>query len=573
MAPSLDTLPVDLFREIISLLSPPAQASLSRTCTAYNRCLLPFLWSEIECHHLGTHEGIDVESEVSEYKYTGKLKSHKSRFNPRVHRREDVVYPYEELMYEPSRRRYCQEKFDPVTWSKEKRFDQWNNSEVVSPPTRLSENCNRRNFQFGREEQFISVRKISSPDRWVELARHVRSLCMSIGVDDEVIRVIGSLPNLTSLELVGLPLNNGHPALAPSIDLPVLKNLKLRGYLPSAFVRNVCSNAQNIKYLNIGVLATPKDDEAYRRTLLLDDGNSEIITEEEAASFQRKGIEAIELVAGDGSIAENGDGDADAKEEEGDEDADDSDDDQEEDDDEPFALHGAIWLPKALPSQFATVTHLHLVKPYTGETSLGDLGNDAFTDIPHRYEQVLCHEWVFLLRGVAPTLKELVLEHRVPQHWGDTVGDGDPHPRTKGSNRGGPHNPFIGTDPDRGDVLFCRSVLRLLLEQSSRFENLRRLALRGIQINGIPTQRNSTAVPGIDGAPNNDKLLEKAFPACDLELFHRVFPLLVYDGSTFEGWEENRHEAMQDEGDGLMYNLQYFNDYKKRFGPQWRKMD
>ncbi|KAK6224107.1 hypothetical protein LQW54_000254 [Pestalotiopsis sp. IQ-011] len=574
MAPSLDTIPPELFREIILLLPPPAQASLSRTCKAHNRRLLPFLWSEIECHHLGTHEGIDVESEVNEYEYTGKFIRDRKRFNPRVHRAEDVEYPYADLVYEPSRRKYCQEKFDPVKWSKEQRFERWHNRKVPSPATRLSENGNRRNFQYGREEQFVSVRRISSPARWAELARHVRSLCMSIGVDDEVMEVIGSLPNLTSLELIGLPLNNGHSALAPSINLPMLKNLRLRGYLSGAFVRNVCSNAKHIKYMDIGILATPRDDEAYSRTLLVDDGNSATITEEQAAGFQSKGIKATELAARDGNTEENGDDGSNGSEDEGDEDEeDDSDDDDDDEDSEPFALHGAIWLPKALPSHFTSITHLHLVKPYTGETSMGSMGTDAFIDIPHRYEQVLCHEWVFLLRGVAPTLKELVLEHRIPQHWGDTVGDGDPHPERKGSNRGGPNNPFMGTDPDRGDVLFCQSVLRLLLEQSGRFENLRRLALRGIQIKGIPTQKESVAVPGIDGVPNNDKLLQQAYPSCDIELFDRAFPLFVYDGSTYQGWEDNRHEAMQDEGDGLLYDLSYFNEYKKRFGPQWRIVD
>ena len=233
----------------------------------------------------------------------------------------------------------------------------------------------------------------------------------------------------------------------------------------------------------------------------------------------------------------------------------------------PWALHAPIWLPRSLPARFIGLTHLHLVKPYTGETS-SYLSHQSFEHIPHRYEQDICLEWVAFLQGAGGTLQELILEHRVPVEEGDTVGDGDLLPLVKGGNRRW-GIPFTSTDPDRGDELFCRSVLRLVLEQSSRFPKLKRLAFRGIQIKGLHPQRGVVEVPGKNGVPDNDERLHELYPDCKVELFEDSYPIHVYAGYIYQHWPENRQEAMQDEGDGLMWNLNYYSDYKRRFGPQW----
>jgi hypothetical protein len=153
---------------------------------------------------------------------------------------------------------------------------------------------------------------------------------------------------------------------------------------------------------------------------------------------------------------------------------------------------------------------------------------------------------------------------------GDTVGDGDPLPVFRGSQSlsGG-----RSADADRGDELFCRSVLRFMLEHSGQFSNLRHLALRGIQMSGLKTDTDSDQVPGDNGVPDNDEALRCAFPHCEIDIFEATYPIHVYVGYNFQMWPENRHEAMQDEGDGLLWDLSYYNDYKKRFGPQWRITD
>lgn len=147
----------------------------------------------------------------------------------------------------------------------------------------------RRNFQYGREEKFVGAMGITSKERWAELAQHVHSLCMSIGVDDEVVEVIASLRNLRSLELVGLPLEKSHPATAREVNLPYLQNLKLRGYFSAAVARNICHNAEHVTHLNIGLLATPTDDAAYEDTLLKNNDNRSLVTEEEAEEYRRNG--------------------------------------------------------------------------------------------------------------------------------------------------------------------------------------------------------------------------------------------------------------------------------------------
>jgi hypothetical protein len=115
---------------------------------------------------------------------------------------------------------------------------------------------------------------------------------LSVGVDDEVVEVITNFRNLRSLELIGLAVENSHPAAAQEVDLPSLQNLKLRGYFPAAFMRNICRNAEHVTYLNIGLLATPTDDAAYNDNLLKIEGDEEIVTEDAAEEFRWNGAEA-----------------------------------------------------------------------------------------------------------------------------------------------------------------------------------------------------------------------------------------------------------------------------------------
>lgn len=351
---------------------------------------------------------------------------------------------------------------------------------------------------------------------------------MSIGVDTEVMEVLASLENLTSLELVGLPLEDGHPADAPAIRLPALTNLKLRGYFPVALVQEICSNARHITHLNLGLLATRRDDETRHAAFL---------GEETEGSDSN---EAPESGSDSGSDEEGY---------------------------EPWAFHSPLWLPPALPEPVAALTHLHLVRPHLAQYKL--VGDD-FRQIPVPYERALCNEWVALLRGTAGTLRELILEHRAPRNCGDTVCDGGYEKEHKQSRS---RLSFFSGMADRGDVLFCRTVLSFLFENSGLFPNLQRLAIRGIQIRDIPTAKNSVDIPGRDGVPSNDHLLRLVFPQCDIELCEDVYPIHVYAGYIFDCWPANRHEAMQDAGDGLLYNLGFHSDYRMTYGPQWKIVD
>lgn len=508
-------------------------------------------------------EGVDIEAEVE------KLVSRSNWWSSSIpDPTAEEQFPYQKLIYEPSQRKYAQSEMipDPVKWTRRRRNDM--GRYVPIPASRLTGlGSHRNNHQLGREELFVSVRSFTPRDRWDGLRQHVRSLCISIGVDDEVARVINSFPNLTSLELIGLPLTNGHSPLAPDINLPKLQKLKLRGYLSSAFVRKVCNNAQYITHLDIGLLASVMEDQAYQQTLLsrLEVDDSSPVTAEQAQEFQQNGAEAVALAKKDGS----GEATNECSDDE------EASDDEEVDDQGrrvwPWALHAPIWLPRTLPSQFKSVTHLHLVKPYTGETSLGCVGTDGFTKIPHRYEQILCLEWTALLEGLADTLKEVILEHRVVQNCGDTVTDSDPRPQEKGLNL---DFGWFDPRPDRGDVIFCQRVLPLLLEQSHSFKSLRRLVFRGIQVNGISTRADSVEVPGKNGVPNNEELLRQAYPDCDIEIFEDSYPIHIYAGYIYQNWSVyRRHLSTQDQGDGLLYDGSFYNDYKKRFGPQWKIVD
>jgi hypothetical protein len=537
--------PPELLREIATLLLLPDQASLARSCKALNQLLTPVVWSEVELHHSGTHEGIDIDSEVGSLSYQDPVRRMEDALE------EDSEYPYKKLIFEPSSRKYSQVSFDPRQWAEPFKAK---GEGIQREPTRSTDNCNRRNYQFGREESFIKVKKITSEKRWAELASYVQMLCISTGVDEEVLEVIGDLANLQSLELVGYPLEAGHHVTVPAIRLAHLRNLKLRGYFPSAVVREICSNAQQVTHLDLGLLATATHDKAYAKTLLPTGG------------LENEDDEDSE----DEHDEDDNEDEHDDDHNKDDHDDNDGDDDDDDEDEEPYALHSPIWLPKSLPGQFLSLTHLHLVRPYTGETGYLT-AHDSFIAVPDRYEKLICMEWVTLLEGVAGSLKELILEHRIPMHVGDTVGDGDPHPETKGTEAVSSWGQAGEQDP--GDKLFCNSVLRLLIEHSDRFSKLKYLAFRGIEIKGMKIRSDLSATPGKRGTPDNDECLHEAYPDCNIEIFTRAYPIYVYDGSVYQGWPRNRHEAMQDEGDGLLYNLSYYNDYKKRFGPQWRIKD
>ncbi|KAI1311144.1 hypothetical protein F5Y03DRAFT_322421 [Xylaria venustula] len=546
MSSIFTSIPYETLCSIVSYLLLPDQAALARTCKALNGLVIPIVWRDIELHHSGTHEGINIELELEALRDYWEWGDHMAASLV-----DDPRYPYKKLIYEPSRRKYAQCHFKSSKWQKSFRPRLRREKKV----RRDTDNDVRESFQFGREEEFVGVRKITSSERWAELAQHVRSVCLSIAIDDEVAETLATFSNLRSLELVGLPLEKGHPPIAPEMRFPRLQNLKLRGYFSAALVRSICNNAENIKYLDLGLLSTATDDEAYKPNLLADDDNRALVSEQEAENYQQNGSEAAFLAAdGTSEIVIDDDPNGDKPNPL---------------DVLPLASHAPIWLPRSLPARFTELTHLHLVKPYTGETNdYNWMLNEGFLHIPHQYEQVLCLEWVALLRGVGGTLRELILEHRIPV---EQEGGGDPidvSPRVKGGNRRG-HSPFSSTNPDRGDELFCRSVLRLLVEENSRFPKLQRLAFRGIQIKGLRTRIGLDEVPGQNGVPNNDELLRELYPNCDIEIFEDVYPIIAYAGHLYHGWSEHRHEAIQDGGDGLMWSLYFYNNYKMKFGPQW----
>ncbi|KAF3008181.1 hypothetical protein E8E14_007215 [Neopestalotiopsis sp. 37M] len=562
---TLTSLPLELVREVASWLQLPDQVVLCRTCKTLNTLLTPMVWSSIELHHGGTHEGIDISGEIENFEWKGaewrdplQELSYKDS--------TDDTYPYHSQLREPSSRKYAECVFDPTYWINEdwtKSYRLKENRKISIAPSRTPARSEQsENNQFGREEKFIGVPKVTTKERWNQLALCVNSLCMSVGVDDEVVDLIASLKNLRSLELIGFAKKEVHAPTARDITLPRLENLKLRGYFPSALVRKICNNAEQIKYLGLGLLATPTDDEAYKDTLLAARGTRAPVTLAQAEHYQQNGAETQANCAS--NITTNDADINDAEDEEGNKYEIEEWCDVEEQ--WPWALHAPIWLPRRLPSRLVSLTHLHLVKPCSGETSI-DARCDGFSEIPHRYEQVLCIEWQLLLEAVGPFLKELILEHRAPAAYVDTVEDGDPVPlekRPRDWSYDGPR------DNDRGDELFCRSVLRLLLEQSSRFSKLRHLALRGIRIKGLTTQTDSDMVPGQGSSPDNDEILRKAYPDCEVELFEDAYPLHADAHSVYEPSWGDTHTAVQDEGDGLLWSLRFYHDYKKRFGPQWR---
>lgn len=151
----------------------------------------------------------------------------------------------------------------------------------------------------------------------------------------------------------------------------------------------LAGNASGLTHLDLGLLAGPRDDKADATLDPEDDQDDDSEEERDDGSGQER-----------------------------------EDDSEEEHDDyeqEPWALHSPHWLQgDHLPAPLSSLTHLHLIKPYTGATLMSMLGN--FRRTPDRYDAATYAEWCALLDSAAGTLKEAVFEHRVALDVGDTVG-------------------------------------------------------------------------------------------------------------------------------------------------------
>lgn len=532
---TLFALPSEILYHVVSQLLLPDQAALASTCKLLNEQLTPIVWKEVELHHRGVHEGLIIWLLLDEPVDDGDLWD------------QNVLeaYPFADCILQPSDRKYAQCETNHKAWRARA-----NTREMIAreraqneAAQRATDNCNRKTYQYGREEIFLGVRRaLSSPSRWAELAAHVQSLCMSIAVDEEVYMILASLTNLRALQLVGLPLeeewgdnsdaratsltyNTPGPSSMPTMKFPALRSLRLRGYIPTKLVREIiANNASRITHLDLGLLAGPREDKVNAILSSIDDSDDD-------------DSDLYDLV---------------------------------EDDDEkrPWALHSPHWLQgeSCLPAPLSSLTHLRLVKPYNGITPSSSWTSDSFDDIPDQYDEVIYQEWAYILNSAASTLKEAIFEHRVAMEAGDTVGDGDPNPERKGSS--------YSTRPDRADIQFCEIIVRrLLVGGYAQFPHLLHLALRGIRTRAIQTlaeEVGSDAVPGIGDVPSNEERLRSAFPACDVELFEPAYPVHVYAGSIYQHWSNNRHEAAQDAGDGLLHSEEFYNDYRRRFGPDWR---
>lgn len=565
MAHLLAALPAELFEEILRLLLLPDQAALGRTCKLINQLLTPTIWSDIELHHRGTHEGVNVRHEVDVLPWN--WDGYKELLE-RVRAADDPVYPYKKSVLDPSSRKYAQVEFDPGQWAK--RFDSWHQQCGDSSAAPYSD----ANYtQFGRGKKLLRVMKITSKARWDFLSQFVKSLCISAKADYETVEIIASFHNLRSLELIGLALGNSRVATALPVHLPRLHSLKLRGFFPAALVQKFCDSAEQITHLNLGLLGPFMDDSACAETVLEVDENWTPTGDKADENSQPSGGAAATLASRpvdtiNGELVRDGN-DSNADKYENDESGGHK--MGHDGQDLPWAFHGPIWLPKSFHRRFTRLTHLHLIKPYTSVTQSSWVAHrDFFYHIPQRYEQGLNNDWVFMIQAVAGTLKELILEHRIP-----IALEYDLSSRALPSHKRS-SNVFHGTDwansePDRGDELFGRSVLRLLLQESASFLKLRQLSLRGIQVHGLPTW-DADEVPDTNEAPDNVELLRQGFPTCNIEIFEQVYPLHVYscrDDSVPEGLEKVR----QDEGNGLLYDGSYYKDYMWRFGPQWRIQD
>ena len=366
--------------------------------------------------------------------------------------------------------------------------------------------------------------------RWQELAQHVRFLCISVHVDDEVIETISHFRNLTSLELVGLgPYQcddhrsskwcpeESAPARAPfDVKFPNLNNLKLRGFLPAAFVYNICSHASRLTHLNLGLLASPLDDMPH------------------AEWIRNKENLALESPDDNESCYDMDEAQR------------------------PLAPHNPIWLHPGnqAPLNLPNLTHLHLVKPAL-DSSRHTLFDSMHLVVSEEYEAAVNKEWASLIKTVGGTLKELVLDHRWTSEGGETV----VWQLGEALSPGGPL--------DSGDMVFSKIVLSLLTKESQLFPTLRYVAFRGLRLMADCPEYDYKGRLFEDTGDNGPRaVMQRLFPMCELE------PPLGADKIVLDGghdcYEVQDLELRQDGIDGLLRCSGIYQNYVMRYGRQWK---
>ncbi|KAF1838834.1 hypothetical protein BDW02DRAFT_626890 [Decorospora gaudefroyi] len=307
---SIDKLPAELTNDVMGYLRPHDLTKLARASKRYREIAQPVLWHNIELHRQDAHHHdcfvLSTQKEVSRAYLDNELRD---------------------------------------TWSY--RSEDGTDSEF-----------DQRNAQFGSVIHRL-YNFTGKSQAWCRLASLVRHLCLTVTHKSpfQIWNIMLSLPNLHMIEVIGE--SSAHllgPGAVRSLREPVankIHSVRLRGYIPAAFVSIVCTaSASSIVSLDLGVLEPPK---VY-------------IGNKEEQEYQK--AQGYPLY---------------------------------------FVPRGVLWYDASTCPAFTSLTHLLLCKP---GPVLAPVGDDKKTRPDTEHEVREQKQWASLLRAISPTMAEIVLEHR-----------------------------------------------------------------------------------------------------------------------------------------------------------------
>ncbi|KAF2030341.1 hypothetical protein EK21DRAFT_112062 [Setomelanomma holmii] len=325
MVAPLDTLPTELINEVITYLRPHHLTKLARVSKRYRDFAQAALWRNIELHRQDAH---------------------------------DDYYAMNAFLD-------C-----PRAWFDDELRDPWSYRDKYARD-RVFE---RHNAKFGTAVRNL-YRTADQSQHWMVIATYVRHLCLTITHKSPpcIWDMMLSLPNLSTLEAIGQidasgqsppPCTFVREAKADKVHV-----IRLRGYIPAAFVLAMCEISVNsIRTLDLGLLDPPVNNQVERSPGAM-----------WTAHY--------------------------------------------------FAPRGPLWFPDVEVPCFTFLTHLHLCKP--GHMTGGpDSWMEAYPEDEEHNKSEL-KNWTALIHAARRSLIELRLEQRPARHADWIMGEEmSPHSQT-----------------------------------------------------------------------------------------------------------------------------------------------
>jgi hypothetical protein len=394
---TLKDMPAETMNIILSNLRPHELTSLARVSKKYREVAQSALWRSIELHRQDAHHNV--------FEISGRKCMNRSYLDAELR--------------------------DP--WS-------------YRDPKGADYDFDYHNAKFGAAVRKL-YRTAGQSEAWTRLAPNVRHLCLTVThrSPSQIWDMIMSLSRLDAVEIIGeYSMNNRGPPQPTSFRTPharKIRHVRLRGYIPTDFVSEMCSaSASSIVSLDLGALEPPQAMTAYKNE-----------TEQQQGRGHRMFL----------------------------------------------APRGVLWFyPEDPTFRLDSLTYLLLCKrgSLDGPPGMSEEGHFVLLE-DDEHDELELKQWASLLCSVRSTIVEIVLEQR-PVYSSEILNCGlkiSPHDETSFSQ-----------ELHSFDSLFHIIVLKSAFDNGKDWPKLTKLTLRGINLDGFEAEAGESfqvfkerALPGV----------------------------------------------------------------------------